>query len=187
MGSTHTAYYQEYGIVHKTMAPHTLQQSGDAEHPNRSWTDKVWAIILLSKPPKSLWPDIFKWANYVWNQSPTACLINMMPYKAFLGVKPNLTICHELGKIAMVCIPKQEHGKLDVCAIPCCLLRVDSTSKAWWVWDRPTHKLYLSCDCIFPADYTTAPTEEHCEDLQGEGSGNWLPPCQDQFRRYLWV
>ncbi len=55
----------------------------------------------------------------------------MTPYEAFFGTKPDLTMCRELGETVMVRIPEQERGKLDARAVPCRLLGVDNTSKAW--------------------------------------------------------
>lgn len=130
IGNTHTAYYQEHGIIHKMTMPHTPQQNSDSEGLNKTLVDKVWAILQLSRLPKTFWPDIFKWANYVWNQSPTTCLIDMTPYKAVFGIKPDLTMCCELGEAVLFRIPDQEHGKCDAQAIPCRFLRVNDALKA---------------------------------------------------------
>lgn len=89
--------------------------------------------------------------------------------RGFFWHKPDLTMCCELGEMVMVHIPEQEHRKLDACAVPCRLLGVDNTSKAWQVWNEHAHKICVSCECIFPADYSAAPTEEICEDSQDKG------------------
>lgn len=61
----------------------------------------------------SLWPDAFKLANYVCNQSPMAYLMNMTLFEAFLGKEPDLMMLSEFGKAMLVWVSDMEHRKLD--------------------------------------------------------------------------
>ncbi len=104
--------------------------------------------------------------HIVHNQSPAACLMNMTPFGAFFGKKPDLMMLSEFGKAMLVWVPDMEHRKLDARPIKCQLLSVDKVSKAWHVLDECVHKVHISCDCVFPADYTMLPNEDEDADCR---------------------
>ncbi len=97
----HIAYYQEHGITHETTAPHTPQQNGDAEHLNRTLTDKVRVMFQSSGLSKSLWPDTFKWASYT-QQKPDS---TSHEYDTIQGILRQKTRHHPVS-----CIWQVSHG-----------------------------------------------------------------------------
>ena len=84
-----SAFCEEYGIIHQSLALYTLQQNGLAERKNRTLVGMVYAMILSAKLPFNLWGEALLTACHVHNRVPSK-KIKVSLYELWNGRKPNL-------------------------------------------------------------------------------------------------
>ena len=127
-------YLKSKGISQEFTNPHTLQENGISERKNQTLNDKVrtslWLCdfhhtaqhILMHRQaplPLSLWEDAICHALWIENRTPTQNLPkNMTPYKAYFGIKPDVSMLRIFGCQAWAHVPMHNHtSKLEPHAI----------------------------------------------------------------------
>ena len=99
-------------IRHEFSAPYSPHQNGTAERSWRTLFDMTRCLIIESNLQKGWWPHAIATAAYIRNR----CYITRLqitPYEAVTGVKPNLKNMHIFGTMCYAYVQKKDRGKLD--------------------------------------------------------------------------
>ena len=95
------------------------------------------------------WAEALSTAVYLKNRSPTKSLEFKTPYEALYGVKPAVKHLRVFGSKAFSHIPTEDRRKLDSKAIRCTFIGYHSQHKAYRLFNRFTHKNFVSRDVKF--------------------------------------
>ncbi|CRG92846.1 hypothetical protein PISL3812_09917 [Talaromyces islandicus] len=98
------------------------QQNGVAERAHKTIYDRVGPTLAHAKLQSKFWPEIARTAAFLSNRSPSSKL-NMTPYQAWYGDKPDLSRLRVIGSRGEYLIPPKQRKKLtDPKTRPCLLL-----------------------------------------------------------------
>ncbi|OQD61512.1 hypothetical protein PENPOL_c016G05407 [Penicillium polonicum] len=87
------------------------QQNGVAERAHTTIYDRVGPTLAHTRLPRKFWPEIARTAAFLSNRSPTSKL-NMTPYQAWYGDKPDLSRLSVIGSKGEYLIPPKQRKKL---------------------------------------------------------------------------
>ena len=91
-------WLREQGIELQITAPYSSFQNGAAEHLNRTLVELAGAMLLGQQVPTFLWEYAIQHAAYLREHAPAAATPGMTPYKAWHGMKPDVShLVHEFG------------------------------------------------------------------------------------------
>jgi hypothetical protein len=98
------------------------QQNGVAERAHKTIYDRVGPTLAHAKLQSKFWPEIARTAAFLSNRSPSSKL-NMTPYQAWYGDRPDLSRLRVIGSKGEYLIPPKQRKKLtDPRTRPCILL-----------------------------------------------------------------
>jgi len=106
------AFFAEKGIKAETTAPYNPQMNGKAERLNRTIVERLRAVMLEYRLPKSLWAELLMALFFLRNRSPTADG-TATPYERFYGQKPDVSHLRVLKSPAYALRPDRSYSKLD--------------------------------------------------------------------------
>ena len=150
------------GIRHETSAPYTPQQNGVSERHNRTIVEAARSLMHTKRIPLELWGEAVDCSVYVQNRS-LSSTVDVTPYEAWYGEKPDIAHLRTFGSRAFVHIPDSLRQKLDAKAQEVILVGYCKTSKAYRLWNPATRRIIISRDVIFDEDapYDSKPTAEN--------------------------
>jgi Reverse transcriptase (RNA-dependent DNA polymerase)/gag-polypeptide of LTR copia-type/Integrase core domain/GAG-pre-integrase domain len=155
------AYFKQKGIVHQHTVPYSPQQNGSAERLNRTLNDKVRAMLFDAQCDLSLWAEAMYSACHIRNVSP-ASGIDVTPFQAFYGKKPDVSNLRVFGCQCYVHVPKELRKKLDVRSEEGIFIGYEQASKAYRVLLKDNSKIVVSRDVVFvetPASASPQPVQ----------------------------
>ncbi|KAJ5283470.1 hypothetical protein N7505_001450 [Penicillium chrysogenum] len=98
------------------------QQNGVAERAHKTIYDRVGPTLAHARLSPKFWPEIARTAAFLSNRSPSSKL-NMTPYQAWYGDKPDLSRLRVIGSKGEYLIPPKQRKKLtEPRTRPCILL-----------------------------------------------------------------
>ena len=98
------------------------QQNGVAERAHKTMYDRIGPTLAHARLPSKFWPEIARTAAFLSNRSPSSKL-NMTPYQAWYGDRPDLSRLRVIGSKGEYLIPPGQRKKLmDPRTRPCILL-----------------------------------------------------------------
>lgn len=98
------------------------QQNGVAERARKTIYDRIGPTLAHARLPSKFWPEIARTAAFLSNRSPSSKL-NMTPYQAWYGDRPDLSRLRVIGSKGEYLIPPKQRKKLtDPRTRPCILL-----------------------------------------------------------------
>ncbi|KAJ5337477.1 uncharacterized protein N7506_005499 [Penicillium brevicompactum] len=98
------------------------QQNGVAERAHKTIYDRLGPTLAHARLPSKFWPEIARTAAFLSNRSPSSKL-NMTPYQAWYGDRPDLSRLRVIGSKGEYLIPPKQRKKLtDPRTRPCILL-----------------------------------------------------------------
>jgi hypothetical protein len=98
------------------------QQNGVAERAHKTIYDWVGPTLGHARLPRNFWPEIARTATFLSNRSPSSKL-NMAPYQAWYGDKPDLSRLRVVGPKGEYLIPPKQRKKvMEPRTRPCILL-----------------------------------------------------------------
>ena len=160
------------GIIMETTVPYSPAQNGIAERLNRTLLEHAHAMIFAKNLPKTLWPEAVAYANYIKNRCLTHALgMDMTPYQALLGRKPDVARLEEFGTACWVMVPDQRQAKLDPKAEEHLFVGVAEHAKAWKYYNKVSRHVQISRNITFDENDTKLypiPNEDE-EDVPLEG------------------
>ena len=83
--------FHEAGIQLQHTVPYTPQQNGVAEWKNRSLKEMAYCMLHENSLPQRLWAEALNYATYIQNISPPRSVKDKTPYKAWSGLKLEVT------------------------------------------------------------------------------------------------
>jgi transposase InsO family protein len=133
------------GIVMQTTTPYSSAQNGIAERLNRTLLKHARAMIFAKNLPKSLWPEVVNYANYIRNRSPMRALgTQTTPYQEFFNKKLDVSKLEEFGTRCWVMVSDQQHSKLDAKAEEHIFIGIAENAKAWKYYNTISKRIQLS-------------------------------------------
>jgi len=128
--------------------------NGKAERFNRTLTTKVRCLILVSKIPKSKWPEAVTYAVKLINHLPTKSNVDQKtPYKLWHGRKPTVKHIRVFGCVAYQHIPKEvrqrTHDDQKFKARATKMIHVGSSPTGYLLYDPLLDKYQNSRDVVF--------------------------------------
>lgn len=147
------AYLTNKGIKLRLMAPYTPQMNGIAERNIRTITEHASAMLWTAHLPIGFWAAAVTMATFLRNRSPTKVL-DVTPFEAWYGYRPNLGWLRTFGCRAQVAIPAEIRSKTDWDAKSgdCILIGYFDTENLYELWDVIRGTVIRSRDVIFWED-----------------------------------
>ena len=119
-------YFHHYGLIHETLCPRTPQKNGITARKNRHILETARALLLGAHVPNHYLGDVVDTTVHLINRMPLKVLGFKTPLKALstyvslpivLMLPPHIFCC-----VTFVYLHKNQHTKLDPCAIRCLFL-----------------------------------------------------------------
>jgi hypothetical protein len=127
-------FCRERGIEVEPSTVEQHQQNGAAESLNRILMQKLTPVLIASGLDHKWWPEILKSIVKIRNRLPHSA-IEMTPYEAWYGDKPDIAHFRILGCDCLALKPERKRKKLvDEKATPCKLLGYEGTRIQWRKW-----------------------------------------------------
>ena len=152
------AFSNEAGIKAETMAPYNPQMNGKAERLNRTIMERLRAVLLEYKLPRSLWAELLMALFFVRNRSPNADG-QATPYERFYRAKPDVARLRVLGSPAYALKPSTTYNKLDAKTLLGTIVGYAAGGHAFRIKSAVTGKILIRRD--FVADETVPVTPVH--------------------------
>ena len=140
-------YLKSEGVRHELSVPKTPEQNGVSERMNRTLVEAVRTMLADAKLPQKFWAEALSTAAYLRNRSPTKA-VEMTPFKAWTGEKPNVAHLRAFGCLTYAHIAKDEQQKLDPKAKKCILLGYGTETKGYRLYDLNRGKVFYSRDVL---------------------------------------
>jgi hypothetical protein len=170
--------FNRTGIEFEMTCTNSPEQNGMAEGLNRILLARARSVIHGKNLPHHLWPEIVSAVVYITNRCPVNGL-NVTPYEAFYGTRPNLSNIRILGCTAWVREPNKPK-KLDSRSRPCLLVGFEGTS-IYRLYD-PSYvsKIRRSNDVDFDEEPTLKrPADDAWEQFGATKRVRWRPMGED--------
>ena len=112
--------------------------------------EKARMMLLEARLPESFWAEAVNTAMYLHNRSQTRSLNNMTPYKAWNGVKPDLSHIKVFSCDAYLFAPNEKRGKLQAKSQKCTHMGYGwNTTKMWRLWDPTGRRVIIRSNVRF--------------------------------------
>ena len=126
-------FLEQHGIQRECTGGHSSQSNGTSERMNRTLKDMARCELYASGAPLYLWGEAIATAAFVQNVSYSK-RIDMTPYEAFTGFRPDVSILRPFGSriYFLIARGKRESGFLAT-SVPGIWLGFSTTSKGYRV------------------------------------------------------
>jgi hypothetical protein len=179
-------YCMKHGIHQQRTVPHTPEQNGRAERPNRTILESALSQLIHARLPKTFIGWAVLNAVYTKNRSPHAALHKKTPYEAWTGVKPDLRNLRVFGTRCYVHVPKATRTKLDPKAKEMIFVGYSESQKGWKLYDPETKREIVSCHVVFGSEFfspnpdTVEIIQEHIQEFTfNDYEANVIPAAED--------
>lgn len=168
------------GIIHQKTVPYTPEQNGRAERFNRTLMEKVRAMLLETSFPRYFWAELASTACYLYNRSPHSA-IDMTPFEAINGMKPNLRHLRVIGCRCFSLIKDGSNDKLSQRSQEARLVGYDEKTKGFRLWNG--NRIYVARDVKFHEDIipTRTPDAAPTEDEELTETSDFEPESEYEF------
>jgi hypothetical protein len=129
-------YLEEEGIKHEFSAPYTPQQNGVVERKNMTLIDMARTMLGEFKTPERFWSEAVNTACHAINWLYLHRLLKKTTYELLTGNKPNVSYFRVFGSKCYILVKKGRHSKFAPKAVEGFLLRYDSNTKAYRVFNK---------------------------------------------------
>ena len=153
-------------IRHKLTIPKTPKQNSVAEQMNLTLVETVRSMLIDLKLPKKFWAECLLTAVYLRNRSPTKAVLEMTPFEAWYGHKPDVSHLRVFGCLVYAHIEKDERSKLDSKARKCILLGYGTETKGYQLYDVDRERILYSRNVVFEENKMGIGKEEISETEQ---------------------
>jgi len=160
LGKEFTVHLKSKGTTQKLTVHHTPQHNGVVEQCNCTIVKCIRALLHASGLPKYLWGEAACHVIWLMNHTLTKAIEGKMPYKAALGVKPDLSGVREWDEKCWIHVEKG--SKLGGRVHEGHWVGVDDESKGAHVYWQDTKTVMVKCNIYFD------PTSASVDHLKGE-------------------
>jgi hypothetical protein len=152
-------FLEEEGIKHEFFAPYTPQQPCVVERKNRTLIDMARMMLREYKTPERFWSEAMNIACHAINRLYPHGLLKKTSYELLTGNKPNVSYFRVFGSKCYILVKKGRHSKFAPKAVEGVLLRYDSNTKAYRVFNKSLGLFEVSSDVVFD-DTNGSPREQ---------------------------
>lgn len=153
-----TLFCNEGGIKHYTTTPFSPQQNGVVERRNQTVVEMARCMMKAMQVPSNFWGEAVCTAVYVLNRAPTKALMDLTPFEAWHGRKPNVAHLKTFGCTASVKLVGPHQTKLSDRSKKMIFIGYETGTKGYRFYDPTTARLVVSRDVLFnenePWDWT---------------------------------
>jgi transposase InsO family protein len=142
-------FLEEEGIKHEFFAPYTPQQNGVVERKNRTLINMARTVLGEFKTPERFWSEAVNTACHAINRLYLHRLLRKTSYKLLTDNKPNVSYFRVFGSKCYILVKKGRHSKFAPKAVEGFLLRYDSNTKAYRVFNKSLGLVEVSSDVVF--------------------------------------
>lgn len=169
------------GIKIDESAPRTQQQNGSGERSGGVAKEKVRLLIIDSKLPDGLWPELMRTAVYLLNRTPKQRLKWKTPYESFFSRihrsqdqnQPRVGHIRTIGckTFALTASAQLKEKRLQSRTSPKAwigFLVGYNSQNIFRVWNPVTNKIYITRDVIFNEDEFFSADEMQMRQMIGQ-------------------
>jgi transposase InsO family protein len=142
-------FLEEEGINHEFSSPYTPQQNGVVERKNITLLDMARTMLDEYKTPDRFWVEAINTACYSINRLYLHLILKKISYELLTGKKPNVSYFRVFGSKCFILIKRGISSKFAPKAVEGFLLRYDSNTRAYRVFNKSTGLVEVSCDIVF--------------------------------------
>ncbi|KAH9769282.1 hypothetical protein KPL71_011940 [Citrus sinensis] len=146
------AFCKQEGIQRQFTVAYTPQQNGMTERMNRTFTERIRAMLRTADLPNSFWAEAAKTTCYIVNQSPSTAIGLKTAIEMWIRKPTDYSYLHAFRCPVYVMYNAQERTKLDPKSTRCIFLGYADGVKGYHLWDPTAHKIVISRDVIFVED-----------------------------------
>jgi hypothetical protein len=147
-------YLDACGIVREHTCRNRPQQNGVAECTNRTFAERVVALMEESGLSKKFWAECLAALVHVLNRCPTSAVEGKTPYKVWHRKKPDVSHLRVWGCVAYVLIQRDKRQKLGSHMEKCIFIGYPDGYKGWKFYNPETKKVIICERADFDERYT---------------------------------
>jgi hypothetical protein len=142
-------YLDEEHIKHEFLAPYTAQQNGLVERKNRTLIEMARTMLDDYKTSDQFWAKAVNTVCHVTNRLYIHKLLKKTPYELLTGNKPNVSYFRVFGSKCYVLQKRSKPSKIATKVYEGFLLRYDSNSRAYRIFNKDSDCVKTTCDKVF--------------------------------------
>ncbi|GJW99140.1 retrovirus-related pol polyprotein from transposon TNT 1-94, partial [Tanacetum coccineum] len=142
-------YYEGVGIYHQKSDPRTSQQNGVVERRNRTLVEAARTMLIFSKAPMFLWPEVVATACYTQNRSLIYTRHNKTPYELVHDKKHGLTFLRVFGALCYPTNDSEDLGKLYAKADIGIFVGYAPSRKGFRIYNKRTRRIMETIHVTF--------------------------------------
>jgi hypothetical protein len=142
-------FLEDEGIKHEFSSTYTPQQNGVVERKNRTLLDMARTMLDEYKTPDQFWAEAINTACYSINRLYLHRILKKTSYELLTGKKPNVSYFRIFGSKCFILVKRGRKSKFAPKAVEGFLLRYDSNTRAYKVFNKSTGLVEVSCDIVF--------------------------------------
>ena len=115
-------------------------------------------MLLSCKAPAEFWDEFSCTSAYLTNLTPSSTLQGCTPFELWFGHHPSLSHLCKIGCQVFTLI-QMSNPKIFACSCPCILIGYSPHSKAYWLWDTTSGRIFDSFHVSFIEHLNEHPTK----------------------------
>ena len=144
MSNASLRFTDECGIARQHTVRNRPQQNGVAECANRTWSERITAMLEESGLSSKFWGECLAALVHVWNRCPTSTVAKKTPFELWHGKKPDVSHLRIWGCTAYVHVQKDKHVALGSHMEKCIFIGYPDGDKGWKFYNPITRKTIIS-------------------------------------------
>jgi hypothetical protein len=137
-------FLEEEGIKHEFSSPYTPQQNGVVERKNRTLLDMARTMLDEYKTLDRFWSEAININRLYLHR-----ILKKTSYELLTGKKPNDSYFRVFGSKCFILVKRCRKSKFAPKDVEGFLLRYDSNTRAYRVFNKSTRLVEVSCDIVF--------------------------------------
>jgi hypothetical protein len=113
--------------------------------------------------PQTLWAEALNCETYIENRYPHRSVKDKTPYKAWSGLKPEVTHFHIFGSHAWAQIPSEKRKALDPQSTQCIFVGYPNGVKGYWLIDLSLDGIIIEHSVQFEESVSHVPQQPHAD------------------------
>jgi hypothetical protein len=161
-------FLEEEGIKHEFSSSYTPQQNGVVERNNRTLLDMARTMLDEYKTSDRFWAEAINIACYSINRLYLHRILKKTSYELLTGKKPNVLYFRVIGSKCFILMKRGRKSKFAPKAVEGFLLRYDSNTRAYRVFNKSTGLVEVSCDIVFDETNGSQVEQIYLDELDDE-------------------
>jgi hypothetical protein len=142
-------FLEEEGMKLEFSSPYTPQQNGVVERKNITLLDMARTMLDEYKTSDRFWAEAVNTACYAINWLYLHRILKNTSYELPTGKKPNVSYFRVFGSKCFILVKRGRKSKFAPKTVEGVLLGYDSNTRAYWVFNKSSGQVEVSCDIVF--------------------------------------